>query len=357
MKEMLFTPLNVGDISLANRVVMAPLTRSRADENRTLHDLNVTYYQQRATAGLIITEATQISAEAAGYPATPGLYNDLQVAAWKRVTDAVHAEGGRIFVQLWHCGRISHPSLLPDSQPPVAPSAIAAEGEAFTYEGPKPFVVPKILSVDEIAVIVGQFQEAAKRALQAGFDGIELHGANGYLIDQFLRDGSNQRDDLYGGSVENRGRFLCEVIEAVCAVLPSKQVGLRLSPENRFNSMSDSDPQSHFSYFVSQLNAYDLAYLHVLEGDMTGRESRVDYRVLRDSYQGTYMANNGYDKAKAEQALQAGHCDLVAFGVPFIANPDLVYRYQHDLPLNEADPNTFYGGDEHGYTDYPFASR
>jgi len=354
MNTDLFSPLTLGDMKLANRMVMAPLTRNRANQDNAPHDLNVTYYQQRATAGLIITEATQISAEGVGSPGTPGIYSDAQVAGWQKVIDAVHAEGGKIFVQLWFCGRISHPDLLPDKQTPVAPSAIKPEGEAITFEGMKPFVTPRALGADDIIDIVAQYKHAAEMAKQAGFDGVEIHAANGYLIDQFLRDGSNQRTDQYGGSVENRMRLLNEVLEAVLSVWPSNRVGIRFSPENSFNSMSDSDPFAHFQYFVTELNTRDLAYIHMLEGDMMTKTVKIDYRALRDSYSGLYMANNGYDKARAEKSIGNGDSDVIAFGVPFLANPDLVLRYQQNLAQNDANPDTFYGGAEEGYTDYPF---
>ncbi|MCW9014791.1 MAG: alkene reductase [Gammaproteobacteria bacterium] len=355
MSNDLFSPITLGDLELPNRIVMAPMTRNRANQDNAPHSLNVEYYRQRATAGLIITEASPISPDAVGYPGTPGIYSETQVAGWKDITDAVHAEGGHIFIQLWYCGRISHPDLLPNNATPVAPSALRPEGDTITYEGMKPFVEPRALESSEISGIVAQYKHAAEMARQAGFDGIEVHGANGYLLDQFLRDGSNQRTDEYGGSVENRMRFLNEVLDAVCEVWPNNRVGLRLTPENSFNSMSDSSPQEHFSYFVEQLNTRQLAYLHILEGDMMTKERNVNYPALRHIYQGIYMANNAYDKNRAQTALANGDCDLVAFGVPFIANPDLVHRYQNNLPLNEADQTTFYGGDEHGYTDYPFA--
>lgn len=357
MNNDLFAPYTLGDLPLSNRLVMAPMTRNRADQHNAPHALNVEYYRQRASAGLIITEASQVSAEGVGYPATPGIYSDQQIRGWREVTDAVHAEGGHIFIQLWYCGRISHPSLLPDNQTPVAPSAIRPAGDAFTLSGPQPFVEPRQLNVDEIQQIIAQYRHAASAAKQAGFDGVEVHGANGYLIDQFLRDGSNQRSDEYGGSVQNRMRFLNQVLDAVCEVWPAGRVGLRLTPENSFNDMSDSDPQAHFSYFIEQLNERQLAYLHLLEGDMMSKQRTLDYRALRDLYQGVYMANNSYDKASAQAAISNGDADLIAIGVPFLANPDLVYRYQHELPLNEPDMGTFYGGDEHGYTDYPFASQ
>lgn len=354
MSANLFEPFQLGDLTLSNRMVMAPMTRNRADENTAVKPMTVTYYQQRASAGLIITEATQVSPEGVGYPATPGIHSDTQVKAWRQVTDAVHAKGGHIFLQLWYTGRISHPSLLPNNASPVAPSAIRPEGQAFTYQGLQDFVTPRALDSSEIPAIVAQFKHGAELAKQAGFDGVEVHGANGYLIDQFLRDGSNQRSDAYGGSAENRMRLLNEVLDAVCTVWPSQRVGVRLTPENSFNSMSDSDPQNHFAYFIEQLSPRGLAYVHVLEGDMLTKQSTLDYHALRAKFDGPYIANNGYDLARAKQAIESGAADLIAFGVPFLANPDLVRRYQQGLPLNEADQATFYGGDEAGYTDYPF---
>jgi N-ethylmaleimide reductase len=351
----LFSAVTVGNIHLPNRMVMAPMTRNRAAAGNAPQAMNVEYYRQRASAGLIITEASQVSPEAVGYPATPGIYSEQQVAGWKKITDAVHSEGGHIYIQLWFCGRISHPDLLPGQQTPVAPSAIRPEGEAATYEGMKAFVVPHPLLVDEIKNIVSQHQHAAAMAKKAGFDGVELHAANGYLLDQFLRDGSNKRSDQYGGSIVNRMRILNEVLDAVLQHWDSQQVGIRLSPENSFNSMTDSDPLAHFSYIVTQLNPRWLAYIHLLEGDMLTAIRNIDYRVLRDDYHGIYIANHGYDKVRAQAAISKGDCDLVAFGVPFLANPDLVYRYKNDLPLNFVDQGTFYGGDEIGYTDYPFA--
>lgn len=356
-KKDLFSAVTLGNMNLKNRMVMAPMTRNRASSDNVPQVMNVEYYHQRASAGLIITEASQVSAEGVGYPGTPGIYNNEQVTGWQQISDAVHNEGGRIFIQLWYCGRISHPDLLPGGRTPVAPSALKPEGEAMTFEGMKAFVEPHALETDEIQVIVAQYRNAAEKAKQAGFDGVEIHAANGYLIDQFLRDGSNQRSDEYGGNVENRMRFLNQVIETVCEVWHSNQVGIRLSPENSFNSMSDSDPQTHFDYFITQLQPRSLAYCHILEGDMINGQRNVDYRALRDAYQGIYIANNGYDKNRAQTALANNDCDLVAFGIPFLANPDLVYRYQNDLPLNPADQVTFYGGDKTGYTDYPFAEH
>lgn len=351
----LFSAVTVGNLTLENRMVMAPMTRNRAAEGNIPQQMNVDYYRQRASAGLIITEASQVSEYGIGYPMTPGIHNEQQAAGWKNIITAVHQQGGRIFIQLWYCGRISHPDLLPDHQLPVAPSALKPEGEAFTFEGMKPFVEPHALEINEIWDIVAQYKHAAQMAKLAGFDGIEVHAANGYLIDQFLRDGSNQRNDEYGGSAENRMRFLNQVLDAVLEVWDSSSVGVRLSPENSFNSMSDSNPQQHFSYFISELNGRNLAYIHLLEGDMMSGVRNLNYRALRDAYHGIYIANNGYDKTTAQKALENGDCDLVAFGVPFLANPDLVHRFKNNLTLNEADQATFYGGDEKGYTDYPFA--
>jgi len=353
----LFTPVTLGNLTLKNRIVMAPMTRNRAAEGNIPQAMNVEYYRQRASAGLIITEASQVSPEGVGYPGTPGIYSEAQVKGWQKVTDAVHDEDGFIYLQLWYCGRISHPDLLPDKQTPVAPSAIKPEGEAITFEGMKAFVEPHALEIDEIKSIVNQYKHAAHMAKQAGFDGVEIHAANGYLIDQFLRDGTNQRSDEYGGNEENRMRFLNQVIDAVFETWDSNNVGIRLTPENSFNSMSDSNPQAHFNTFIRQLNTRNLAYMHILEGDMMSAARNVDYRALRNVYKGIYMANNGYDKDRAQTAITNGDCDLVAFGVPFLANPDLVYRYKNNLQLNEADQNTFYGGDETGYTDYPFAAQ
>lgn len=355
MSQDLFSPIKLGNLTLSNRIVMAPMTRNRADNNNAPHHLNTEYYKQRATAGLIITEASQVSAEGVGYPATPGIYTEQQLKGWREIINAVHAEGGHIFIQLWFCGRISHPSLLPDNQTPVAPSAIQPEGEAVTYQGMQPFVEPHPLSTEEITSIIAQYKHAAEMAKRAGFDGIEVHAANGYLLDQFLRDGSNHRNDEYGGTPENRMRIVNQILDAVCEVWPSNRVGIRLSPENTFNSMSDSSPAEHFSYYIAQLSDRGLAYLHVLEGDMLTQQRQLDYRMLRDNFKGIYIANCGYDKKRAQTSLNNGDADLIAFGVPFIANPDLVYRYKNNLQLNQADQNTFYGGDEHGYTDYPFA--
>ncbi len=349
----LFTPLALGDLVLANRVVMAPLTRNRAGNGNVPTDLNVEYYTQRASAGLIITEASQISAQGVGYPSTPGIHSDEQVAGWRRIADAVHAQGGHIFIQLWHVGRISHSSLQPGNALPVAPSAIRAQGEAVTYEGNLPFETPRALELNEIPGIIADYAAAAQRAKDAGFDGVEIHAANGYLLDEFLRDGTNTRSDAYGGSVAKRLRLLDEVIRAVSVIWPTQRIGVRLSPENRFNDIEDSRPQETFNAVADMLREHRLAYLHVVEGDMLTGERLVDYEELKRRFGGLYMANHGYTRASAQQALREGKADLIAFGKLFIANPDLPARLAEDAQLNEPDPKTFYGGDAAGYTDYP----
>ena len=354
MSADLFEPFQLGDLTLANRMVMAPMTRNRADENGVVPPMMVTYYQQRASAGLVVTESAPVSPEGVGYPFTPGIYTEAQAASWLRVTDAVHSAGGHVFVQMQHCGRISHPSMLPNNATPVGPSALRPTGQAVTYTGMQDFVTPRALEIREIPGIVEQFRRGAEMAKRAGFDGVEVHGGNGYIIDQFLRDGSNRRFDAYGGSVQNRMRLLNEILDAVCAVWPARRVGVRLTPENSFNSMSDSNPQAHFGYFIEQLSPRGFAYVHVLEGDMMTKASALDYRALRSKFVGPYIANNGYDLVRAQTAVRSGAVSLVAFGIPFLINPDLVRRYRENLPLNEADPSTFYGGSEAGYTDYPF---
>lgn len=352
----LLAPAKLGPFALDNRVVMAPLTRNRAGAGNVPRAMNVEYYAQRASAGLIVTEATQISPEGVGYPGTPGIHSAEQIEGWRRVTDAVHANGGRIVLQLWHVGRVSHPSLQPGGALPVAPSAIRPDGDAFTADGLQPFVTPRALETHEIPGIVEDYRQAAENAKEAGFDGIEVHAANGYLLDQFLRDGTNHRTDAYGGPVENRARLLLDVMDAVTTVWNADQVGVRLSPANSFNDIVDSDPDATFGYVARQLNAYGLAYLHVVETDMAGVESpqRFDKRKLRNAFRGTYIANGGYDKQRAAEAIASGDADFVAFGVPFIANPDLVERFALDASLTEPDQTTFYGGDERGYIDYPF---
>ena len=352
----LFAPAKLGPHELTSRVVMAPLTRNRAGPDGVPQEMNVDYYAQRSSAGLIITEGSQISPQGRGYPGTPGIYSQAQIAGWRRVTDAIHQRGGRVFLQLWHVGRISHPSLQPGGALPVAPSAIKPDGETFTEAGLRPFVTPRALETFEIPGIVAQFRQAAENALEAGFDGVEVHGANGYLLDQFLRDGTNRRDDDYGGSLENRTRLLLQVTHAVAGVFGADRVGVRLSPVNSFNSISDTAPDVTFPYIAARLNRFGLAYLHVVEQDFAGADAKrgFDRRKLRDAFKGTYIANGGYDRVRAEVALATGAADLIAFGKPFIANPDLPARLATGAPLNRADEATFYGGDEKGYTDYPF---
>ena len=352
----LFTPFKLGPNELENRVVMAPLTRNRAGPGNVPQDLNVRYYGQRASAGLIISEGTQVSPQGVGYPGTPGIHDADQVEGWRRVTEAVHGHGGRIFAQLWHVGRISHPSLQPGGALPVAPSALRPEGEIFTADGPQPFVTPRALERDEIPGLVEQHRRGARNALAAGFDGVEIQAANGYLLDQFLRDGSNRRSDAYGGSVANRVRLLLEVTEAVAGVWGAERVGVRLSPVNSFNGMHDSRPDETFGHAAERLGQFGLAYLHVVETDVAGSTApqNFDQRALRETFGGTYMANAGYDLARAHRVLESGAADLVSFGAPYVANPDLVARLRIGAPLNVPDPATFYGGDERGYTDYPF---
>ena len=350
----LFTPIKLGRTELRNRIVMAPLTRNRAGEGNVPTPLNVEYYAQRASAGLIITEATPISDMGHGYPATPGVHSQEQVAGWKKVVEAVHARDGKIYLQLWHVGRISHPSLLPNNQLPVAPSAIKPAGQAFTYSGLQDFVTPRALETGEIPAIIEDYRKAAQNALEAGFDGVEVHAANGYLLDQFLRDGTNQRTDQYGGSIANRARLLLKVVSVVCEVWGGDRVGVRISPINPFNDIRDSNPQALFNHVAQSLNAYNLAYLHVVEVGMSGGTPQpFDFEELRRNYQGNYMANGAYDKSRGNAALASGNADCVAYGVPFIANPDLVKRFHVDASLNEADQSTFYGGTDKGYTDYP----
>ena len=354
MNTTLQTPIQIGPYHLTNRLVMAPLTRMRAPDNIP-SDLMVTYYAQRASAGLIITEASPISTQGVGYPATPCIYNDAQVAGWKKITEAVHAKNGHIFLQLWHVGRISHPDFH-EGALPVAPSAIAPKGDAVTPTGMQPFVTPRALETDEIQGIVEDYRNAAKNALASGFDGVEIHSANGYLLDEFLRDGTNQRTDSYGGTFENRARILLEVTAAVVAVWGAERVGIRLSPSGTFNDMTDSDPETFFVYLLGQLNRFELAYLHVvdaLEGDIRHGANVIKLEVLRKAYQGTLIVCGGYDQVRAEQVIAQGEADLVAFGQLYIANPDLAERFKLNAPLNEPNVATFYGGNEKGYTDYP----
>lgn len=358
----LLTPVQLGALTLNNRVIMAPLTRMRAADGDVPGELAAEYYSQRASAGLIISEATQISTLGKGYPATPGIFSDAQVAGWKKVIDAVHAKGGKIVCQLWHVGRISHSSLHPAEGLPVAPSAIAPTGKVYTstwqlaeYETPRP------LTLSEIPSLIQDYVHAARQAKVAGFDGVEVHGANGYLLDQFLHDGSNKRDDQYGGSVENRCRLLLEVLQAVIEVWGADRVGVRLSPYGTFNDMSDGDTLGLFTYLISQINPLGLSYLHLIEprSTMAGGTDKVKEdqpstsALFRPLYQGKIIAAGGFDRAGAEEFVSTDQADAIAFGRFFISNPDLPQRLASNAPFTPYDRSTFYGGGAKGYVDYP----
>lgn len=352
----LFSPIRLGAIEVRNRIAMAPLTRSRAGMDGVQTPLAIEYYRQRASAGLIVTEATNISRQGRGYAYTPGLYTDAHVAAWKPVTDAVHAQGGRIVVQLWHVGRMSHTSLQADGAAPVAPSAIQAGGSVFTEAGHMPPSMPRALAADEIAGIIDDYRQAAQRAKDAGFDGVEVHAANGYLLEQFLRDSTNHRDDRYGGSLENRARLLLEVTAAVAEVWGADRVGLRLSPLS--TAVGDTPLDSHTMethlYVARRLGEMGLAYLHVVEGQLhagNGADA-FDVQALRAAFGGAYIGNNGYDRQRALDATADGHADMIAFGKPFIGNPDLVERLRTDAPLFDAPLTAYFGGGAEGYTHF-----
>ena len=358
----LLEPAQLGKYSLKNRIVMAPLTRNRAAEGNIPQAMNAEYYRQRATAGLIISEATQISPQGQGYPFTPGIHSAAQVAGWKLVTTAVHEQGGRIFLQLWHVGRISHPCFQPNGDLPVAPSAIAPAGEAATFTGSQPYVVPRALETAEIPGIIADYHRAAENALAAGFDGVEVHGANGYLLDQFLHDGSNHRTDEYGGSIANRTRLLLEVINTVVDVWGSDRVGVRLSPSGEVGSMSDRDPMALFTYVVQQIDRLNLAYIHIIEPRVHGNETAdnpdlaMSTHYFRTIYHGTIVSAGGHDLETGEETIEGGDADFVAYGRLYISNPDLPQRFAASAPLNQYDRSTFYGGDERGYIDYPMLS-
>ena len=351
----IFEPYDLGPVTLANRIVMAPLTRNRAAAGLIPGPHAAEYYAQRATAGLIIAEATQVSPQAQGYQDTPGIYTPEQIAGWRVVTDAVHAKGGRIFLQLWHVGRVSHVDVQPGGAAPVAPSAIPAGTKTFVNNTFTETSMPRALNLEEIPGIVADFRQAAANAIAAGFDGVEVHGANGYLLDQFAKDGSNHRTDAYGGSVENRARLMLEVAAAVAAEIGPERTGIRISPVSPANGVSSSDPQLQFDYIVDHLSKLGLVYLHVVEGATGGPRdvAPFDFAGLRRRFSGTYIANNGYDLKLATARLAAGEADLFAFGRPFIANPDLVARLQSGAALNEINPATIYGGGAEGYIDYP----
>lgn len=345
----LFNSLKIGNLELKNRIIMAPMTRSRADDNGVQPQIAVEYYAQRSSAGLIITEATNISAMAKGYVRTPGIYTAEQIEAWRKVTEAVHAEGGKIFLQIFHTGRIALPDFLPDNAQPVAPSAVKAKGQNYTDEGMKDFVVPRELSLAEIKQIIKDFASAAKNALEAGFDGVELHGANGYIVEQFLSTNANLRTDEYGGSKENRARFLFEVLDAMIAEIGAERTGLRLSPNSPYNDMEETDAAELYEYILKELNKRNLAYLHIGTFDKT----QDWHPILRPIYKGVYFAGVGFTKQRAEEVLSANNADAIVFGTSFLANPDLPERFSQNAALNEPDKSTFYTPGERGYTDYP----
>lgn len=360
-KNVLHEPFTLGDLELPNRVLMSPLTRSRSKQPGDIPwELNATYYAQRAGAGLIISEATQVSQQGKGYAFTPGIYSDEQVEGWRKVTTAVHEAGGRIYAQLWHVGRISRPELQPDGQQPVAPSAIKPEG-AMTFIDEQSGMVeiqePRALSADEIPGIVEQFRQGAMNARRAGFDGVEIHGANGYLLDQFTRSKTNQRTDDYGGSIENRLRFPLMVVDAVIDVWGAERVGIRVSPTGTFNDMHDDDPVATYGAFAKALNDRNIAFIEVVEDSFQGNAAdgrpQSVIQAIQDNFNGAYIANGNYTAEEAQQRIDSGLCDLVSFGRLFISNPDLPKRFRLGAALNEYDESTFYGGDEHGYTDYP----
>jgi len=347
--NILFTPVEVGRYTLSNRLVMAPMTRSRADDAGVPGELAPVYYAQRAGAGLIITEGTYPTPMGKGYIRTPGIHNDAQVAAWRRVTEAVHAKGGRIFLQIMHAGRISDPSFLPGNATPVAPSAVQPNGQSFTAKGMKPHVTPRALETAEIADIIDGYRQATIRALEAGFDGVELHAASGYLPEQFLSSKTNLRTDRYGGSIENRARFILEVLAAMTAVAGGDRVGIKIAPEMNFNDIADATPQETYTYLVQALGPFKLAYLHVA---LFG--ASVDYHdLLRPLFNSAYFAGGGFDQAKAEAMLSASRADAIVFGTLFLANPDLPERFRRGAPLNEPDKRTFYSPGPEGYIDYP----
>jgi N-ethylmaleimide reductase len=358
----LHTSIQVGPHQIAHRVVLAPLTRMRAEPGAIPGRLMAEYYAQRASeGGLLIGEATIVAPNGNGYLGAPGLYEDSQVAGWQRVTEAVHAKGGKIFLQLYHAGRQSNSQLQPGGAQPVAPSALEHGGVAYTESGWVPNTPPRALTIEEIKGLVESFRSAARRGIAAGFDGVELHSANGYLLDQFLQDGSNRRDDLYGGSIENRSRFLLEVVDAVTSVWGSDRVAVRLGPSGSWGDMSDSDPEALFTYVARQLNQRKLAYLHLIEPRIAGsmedasRDQRpVAAALLRQHFKGTIIAAGGFDGDSANAIIEAGDADLVAFGRHFIANPDLPERLRKGIALNPYDRETFFGGTEKGYTDYPY---
>lgn len=353
----LLSPLKLGALKLPNRVLMAPLTRARTEVDHIPTEMMAEHYAQRASSGLLIAEATMAMEGCSAFYKEPGIYSPEQIAGWQTVTDAVHAKGGRIFLQIWHGGRACHPDFNNGKQP-VAPSEIAiTNDEVHTPEGKKSYTVPRALTLEEIPDIIAGFKQAALNAKAAGFDGVEVHGANGYLLDQFLRDGSNQRTDEYGGSIEKRARLMLEVLSAVCEVWGSDRVGLRISPVNSFNSMQDSDPVALTQWLSTKLNSFNLAYLHVMRSDFFGIQKNDVLSAAIQNYQGNLISNMGYDAAEAEAAIAAGELVAVAFGVPYIANPDLPERFAAGAELNQANPDTFYSPGPEGYIDYPYLNE
>lgn len=351
----LFTPYTLGALALSNRIVLAPLTRNRAGAGSVPSEFAATYYSQRASAGLLISEATQISQQGQGYQDTPGIYTQAQIEGWRTVTDAVHAKGAKIFAQLWHVGRVSHVDLQENGAAPVAPSALRASTQVFVNNRFEDASAPRALDISELPGIVTDFRQAAANAIAAGFDGVEIHGANGYLLDQFLKDSANVRTDAYGGSIENRARLLLEVTAAVINEIGADRTGVRLSPVSPANGVSSSNPQAQFDYLVDQLDALGVVYLHMVEGATGGPRdvAPLDFAALRQRFKNTYIANNGYDLELATSRLAEDQADLIAFGRPFIANPDLVERLQSGAPLSAFNPATLYGGGATGYIDYP----
>ncbi|MFN5048640.1 alkene reductase [Roseateles sp.] len=348
----LLTPVQLGALTLPNRTLMAPLTRTRASEGHMPNALMAEYYAQRASAGLIITECTSILPNTSAFGADPGIYNEAQLQAWKLTTEAVHARGGRIFMQIWHAGRAAHPALNGGVEP-VSSSALAIEGETHTPTGKQANVPARALRADEIPALVQAYADAARRAREAGFDGVEVHGANGYLIDQFLRDGANQRQDAYGGSLPKRARFLFEVLDAVCGAIGADRVGLRLSPLNSYNSMVDSDPVGLTALLAEELNRFKLAYLHLMRADFFGVQKADVMTVAREKYRGLLVGNMGYSAEEGAQAVAEGKLDAVAFGTGYLANPDLPTRIERGAAWNAPDQATFYTPGAKGYTDYP----
>lgn len=344
----LFTPIKIGSYELGNRIIMAPMTRSRASDAGVQPDYVATYYTQRATAGLIITEATNISPMAKGYVRTPGIFNEEQIASWRPVTESIHAHQGKIFLQIFHTGRIAMPDFLPDNVVPVAPSAVQAKGQNYTDAGMKDFVEPRALTIAEIKTTITDFETAAANAIKAGFDGVELHAASGYLVQQFLTTNVNQRTDEYGGSIENRARFLFEVLDAMTAAIGTEKVGIKLSPQMGFNDIQEDDADELYAYIVKKLSDYKLAYLHLGDFGNQGWHAK-----LRPLYNGIYLAGAGFDKERGEALLSEGGADAIVYGNLFVSNPDLVERFKLNAPLSAADSSTFYTPGEKGYTDYP----